>query len=69
MLASPVLAGGMRERKRKKGESVYPYCMRTPEWNFLFWLVEREKKREGGRLPFKRDQDQFQGPQHTPLIF
>jgi hypothetical protein len=29
--------------------------MRALEWNSLCWLVERERKRKGGRLPFERE--------------
>jgi hypothetical protein len=42
--------------------------MRDPEWNFLCWLVEREREREGERLPFESEQDLLQDPQGVPHI-
>jgi hypothetical protein len=43
-----------RENCSPKGQSLHP-CMRAPEWNFLSWLVERERETEGERLSFEKE--------------
>jgi hypothetical protein len=58
----------LRENHFPKGQSLYSGT-NVPEWNFLCWLVERrEREREGEKLPFGREQDQFQDPQEVPRI-
>jgi hypothetical protein len=59
-----MLAGGERGGKGDgENQTLHP-CMRAPDC----WLVERERKREGGRLPM-REKDQFQDLQGVPLVF
>jgi hypothetical protein len=44
ILASPMLAGGKREREgRGRIYSPLHPCMRAPEWNSQCWLVESER--------------------------
>jgi hypothetical protein len=46
-----MLAGRKRERERGGENQFLHPCMRAPEC----WLVEKERKREGGRLPYGRE--------------
>jgi hypothetical protein len=69
MLASPKLAGGQRESEGKGENPLTPSPLLKGSWQeFLMLLVEREKKRKGGMLPFGREQDWFQDFQGVPLI-
>jgi hypothetical protein len=60
-----MLVGGKREREGK-GEIYSPFypCTRAPEWNFLCWVVENERKgKERRKVSLSRRQnDSFQDP-------
>jgi hypothetical protein len=71
MLASPIFAGGEREREREGG--IYPFRERTvflrdtPEWNCLCWLVETEGKGRR-KIALCERARAFQDPEGVPLI-
>jgi hypothetical protein len=55
-----MLADGKRERERGGGESIHSSTPAPGLLNgipYADWCRVREKKMEGGRLPFGREQD------------
>jgi hypothetical protein len=64
MLASPMLAGGKRERERGGGESVSPPLH---EGSGMLPSGEREEKRRR-KIPYERERDWFQDLQGIPFI-
>jgi hypothetical protein len=61
ILASPTLFGGKKGKGREGGIFIQPSthsCKRAPEWNSLCGLVDSERKKKGGKLPFWKDKNE-----------